>query len=359
MSQGPGNRSDSGASVTISDVARRAGVSKGAVSFALNGRPGVSNGTRERILRAAEELSWRPSVRARALSESRALAVGLILTCPPEHLASDPYVGHLLAGVEASLATAGYALVLIVVRDATSEAEAYGRLVRDGRIDGVLLTDPRIDDPRYALVTELGLEAVVIGHPDPSVPLPAVAAVERDAIAHAMRALVDAGHERIAHVSGPRQLIHSAERQSAWQEALLELGLTPGKVAEGDFTAEGGARATRRLLVRRPRPTAIFYANDLMAISGLRAARELGVDVPRQLSVVGFDDIPLAGHVHPRLTTIRQDPMAAGAAAASLLLACLRGERPAAPVLPAAALKIRESIAPAPSGHSTSSRSRG
>jgi DNA-binding LacI/PurR family transcriptional regulator len=335
---------------TIDDVARHAGVSKGAVSLALNGRPGVSDATRLRIAEAADALDWRPSVRAKALSESRALAIGLIIARPPGQLASDPFFAQLLAGVEAVLADAGYVLVLSVVADPASEAETYRRLADDGRVDGVLLTDARIGDPRYRLVSELDLEAVVIGHPDPGSGLPGVAADERSAIAQAVAALVDFGHERIAHVAGPAAIVHSAERRAAWRDALLAAGLPPGQVADGDFTREGGAHATRTLLGGHEAPTAILYANDLMAIGGLQVARELGVRVPQDLSVVGFDDTPLAEHVHPSLTTIRQDPVAAGSAAAALLLQRLGGPALAEIALPAPVLVVRDSTGPAPRG---------
>jgi DNA-binding LacI/PurR family transcriptional regulator len=333
---------------TIDDVARHAGVSKGAVSLALNGRPGVSDATRVRIAAAADALGWRPSARAKALSESRALAIGLIFARPPSLLAFDPFFGQLLAGVETELASSGYALVVSVVGDAAAEAETYRRLAHDGRVDGILITDARLDDPRYELVAELGLEAVVVGHPDRASGLPGVAADERTALTRAVGALVDLGHERVAHVSGPATLVHSAERRDAWRDALLASGLPAGPVVEGDLTGEGGARATKRLLKRKRPPTAILYANDLMAIAGLRVARELGLRVPRDFSVVGFDDILLAEHVHPSLTTIRQDPVAAGAAAAKLLLQRLRGEPVSTPALPDPVLVVRDSIGPAP-----------
>jgi DNA-binding LacI/PurR family transcriptional regulator len=330
---------------TIDDVARHAGVSKGAVSLALNGRPGVSDATRQRIAAAADALGWRPSARAKALSESRALAIGLITS---SQVAADPSFAALLTGVEDELAVAGYALVLSVVADADAEAQTYRRLAHDGRVDGVLLTNVRVDDPRYALVAELGLEAVVVGRPDQRHGLPGVAADVRGAFGRAVQALVDLGHRDIGHVAGPATLVDANERRDAWRDALAEAGLPAGPVAEGDFTGEGGARATRRLLERRRPPTAILYANDLMAIAGLRVARELALTVPRDLSIVGFDDVPLAEHVHPPLTTIRQHPVAAGAAAAKLLLQRLRGEPLTVPVLPEPQLVTRESIARAP-----------
>jgi len=333
---------------TIDDVARNAGVSKGAVSLALNGRPGVSEATRERIAAAAEALGWRPSARAKALSESRALAIGLIVARSTSPLPADPSFAALLAGVEDELGSAGYALVVSVVADAQAEAETYRRLAHDGRVDGVLLTDARVDDPRDALVNELGLEAVVVGPSDARSALPGVAADERGPLALAVGALAELGHRRIGHVTGPATLAQTAVRLEAWRAALAAAELPAGPVAGGDFTGEGGARATRRLLQRRDPPTAIVYASDLMAIAGLRVAGELGLRVPRDLSIIGFDDVPLAEHVHPPLTTIRQHPVAMGAVAARLLLQRLRGEPLAVPELPEPQLITRESIARAP-----------
>lgn len=333
---------------TIADVARCAGVSKSSVSLALNGRTGVSEATRLRIVAIADELGWRPSARGKALSESRALAIGLILARDAAHLAADPFFPQLLSGIESELSGSGYVLVLSVVSDERTELATYTRLARDGRIDGVLLTDARSDDPRYALAAELGLEAVVIGHPDPASGMPAVTSDQRTAVARAVGKLVALGHRRIAHISGPASLVHSAERFAAWRDALLAAGLAPGGYVESDFTYDGGAAATRTLLAETDPPTAILYSNDLMAIGGLGVARELGVRVPEDLSIIGFDDIPSAGHVHPSLTTIRQDFVHAGVAATRRLLERLEG-RPITPVhLPDPQLIVRASIGPAP-----------
>ena len=314
------------------------------MSLALNGRPGVSDATRQRIVDIADQLGWRPSVRGKALSESRALAIGLVMARATEQLASDPFFAQLLAGIEAELGASGYVLVLSVVADEQTELETYTRLVRDGRIDGVLLTDARLADPRYPLMAALGLEAVVIGQPDPSSGLAAVTSDQRVGIARAVGKLVDLGHRHIAHVSGPTALVHSAERQAAWRDALLAAGLPPGEVIEGDFTHDSGVRSTRALLTRPDPPTAILYANDLMAIGGLAVARELHVRVPDDLSIIGFDDVPIAEHVHPSLTTIRQDFVLIGAAATRRLLERLRGD-PVTPIgLPDPQLIVRESI---------------
>src|SRR5829696_10406807 len=169
---------------TIVDVARRAGVSKGAVSFALNDRPGVAPETRDRILAAASDLGWQPSTRARALSRSRAFAVGLVMRRAPELLGADPFFPQFLAGVESVLAERGSALVLQVVGDDDeAEAASYRRLAGQGRVDGVFLNDMLVDDHRFGLLAGLGLPAVAVGRPTGPCPFPVVTVDDRQGVA--------------------------------------------------------------------------------------------------------------------------------------------------------------------------------
>lgn len=331
--------------VTIVDVARAAGVSKSAVSFALNQRPGVAPQTRQRILQVAEELGWAPSQPARALSTSRAHAFGLVIARPPEILSEDAFFPAFIAGVEAELQTSGHALVLQVVRP-THELDGYRRLVRDSRVDGVLLTDLRTRDPRIALLQSLGLPAVTLNRiPGPS-PFPAISLDDTAAVRAAVTHLIDLGHRNIAHVAGPGSYVHGAARRTAWARALTEAGLPRGPLARGDFSARGGAAATRRLLQLPDPPTAIVYASDIMAIAGLAAARERGLDVPADLSIVGFDDTPLAGYVHPALTTARSDVVGWGRAATRALRALTAGHAQPDVSCPPAQLILRRSTGP-------------
>ena len=307
--------------ITITDVASRAGVSISAVSFALNGRPGLAEETRQRILDVAHEMGWSPSQRARSLAVSRAFAVGLVLSRAPELLGSDPFYPMFIAGTEAVLSESGYSLLLQVLPHPGKEAEAYRRLVAQGRVDGVFLTDLRHHDPRVAMLTELGLSAVTLNRPDVPSTLPAVCLDDNaPGITEMTQHLLDLGHTRIAHVTGPPEYMHAVRRREAWRAAMAGAGLPEGPVVISDFTASGGAEATRELLALDEPPTAIVYANDLMAISGMAVAQELGFSVPERLSVTGFDDTELAAHVHPALTTVRTSPFAWGQAAARALL---------------------------------------
>ncbi|MGH3313686.1 MAG: LacI family DNA-binding transcriptional regulator [Streptomyces sp.] len=340
-------------SPTIADVARAAGVSKGTVSFALNNRPGVAPDTKARILAAAAELGFRPSHRARALSHSRAFALGLVMARPAELLGADPFFPAFIAGVETELAKVGHALVLrVVTGDWEEEAGGYRQLAEDGRVDGVFLSDLRVGgDPRLRLLRELHLPAVTLQPPDTSQPFPAVTLDERTGIRAAVEHLAALGHRRIGHVAGPQQFVHGRGRRDAWEEALRELGLPPGPEAAGDFTAAGGAAATRRLLRGDDPPSAIVYANDLMAIAGITVAHELGLSIPDDLSITGFDDTELARHVHPPLTTVHMDALGMGRAAARALLQLVEKGSAESVELPPTELVVRRSTAsPAPGG---------
>ena len=334
---------------TIQDVARLAGVSNGAVSLALNGKAGVAESTRERIIAAANELGWRPSIGARALLSSRAFAVGLILARDPELLGADPFFPSFIAGVESELAQRGYALVLQVVRDDPhAEGDAYRRLSQEHRVDGVFLTDLHQQDRRIPLVQELELPAIAIGAPSPPASIVSVGVDDRIGVCEAVVHLLSLGHKRIAFVGGTPGYVHSASRLEAWRQALEQAGVEPGPTDAGDFTAAGGAAATARLLAGANPPTAIVYANDLMAIAGMSVAAQRGIEVPGGLSVVGFDDVPIAAHLNPPLTTVRQDVMSWGRASAVALLSIIEYREVAAPGLSPSELVRRGTTAPPP-----------
>jgi len=341
---------------TIADVARVAGVSKGAVSFALNDRPGVAEATRSRILAAAAELGWAPSHRARALSSSRALTVGLVVARTPETLSADPFFPAFIAGIETTLADRGQALLLQVVPDQEAERRSYEGLAASGRVDGVFLTDLRHDDPRPALLESLGLPAVLIA-PEPVTCASAVVIVDdRPGIASAVEHLVALGHRRIAHVSGPVEFVHTRTRREAWAGAVAAAGLDEIPCFHSDFSPAGGAHATQRLLELHEPPTAIVYANDLMAIAGMSAAQTRGLSVPGDLSVTGFDDTPIAAHLRPPLTTVRTDAVGWGRAAAQCLLRLVDEGAAREVTLPPPELVLRASTGPPPSTTRPSSR---
>ena len=339
-------------SLTIADVARAAGVSPSAVSFALNGRRGVAPATRDRILATAERLGWRPSASARSLSRSRADAVGLVIARPVELLVADPFFPALIAGAESELATHGQALLLSVVDPGPAETAHYRQLASRGRVDGVLLTDLLTRDDRPDLLTGLGIPAVAVGRPVGGCSVPSVVVDDRPGVAAAVDHLAALGHRRIAYVAGPPPYVHSRSRRLAFTAAARRHGLDDARVVVADFSAAGGAAATAELLDSPHPPTAVLYVNDTSALAGMSTARARGLSVPGDLSVVGFDDTELGRAVQPALTTIAGDPVGWGRTATAVLLDAVAANRdesgapPATTVLPAADLVVRDSTAP-------------
>jgi DNA-binding LacI/PurR family transcriptional regulator len=331
---------------TISDVAQRAGVSKGAVSFALNGKPGVSAQTRSRVLQAAADLGFTPSATARALAGRRSNTLGLILTRDPEMLGSDPFFPPFMAGVESVIAPIGRALTLRFVQT-QQEAAAYTEVAQSKRVDGVIVADLRVDDPRPGLLADLDLPFVTLNRPDvPSVG-PAVCLDDQQGIKDAVNHLVWLGHRVIAHVAGPGNYLHANSRRDEWRRMIEAAGSVATDPVEADFTAAGGARATEELLDRPAPPTAILYSNDLMAMAGLAVANRRGIAVPHDLSIVGYDDAELTAHLHPPLSTVRTDAYQWGRAAATTLIELLDGQQPADVHLPPARFVPRGSTGPA------------
>ncbi|MFF5426237.1 MULTISPECIES: LacI family DNA-binding transcriptional regulator [unclassified Streptomyces] len=330
---------------TIADIARRAGVSKGAVSFALNGRPGVSAATRERILRVAEEMNWRPHSAARALGGARAGTVGLVLARPARTIGLEPFFGQLLSGLQAALSTRGTALQLLVVEDTAAEIEVYRRWTSEHRVDGFVLVDLQVRDPRVPVLEELGVPAMVIGGPGRHGRLPSVWADDREAMLSLVEYLAALGHRRIAHLAGLPAFQHTRRRIRAVRDGARRLGLEAVSLPT-DFSDAEGAAATRALLARPRRPTALIYDSDVMAVAGLGVAAEMGVAVPGELSVVSFEDSALARIVHPALTALTRDTFALGEQVARALLALLDDPGSARDIKnPTPRLTVRESTA--------------
>ena len=333
---------------TIADVALRAGVSKGLVSFALNDRPGVNVATRDRILTVAAEMGWSPDVRARSLSTNRSFALGLVLQRDTEIVAGDPFFPAFIAGVERELSPAGQALVLASVATGPLEADTYRKLASERRVDGVFIADLRAADERLALVESLGLVAVTLGHPDIDSPFPAVTVDDVDGMIATVDHLVELGHRSLAHVAGSSGMLHARKRRDAFMSACSERGVD-GRVVETDFSAREGAEATNELIRdAETRPTAITYSNDQMAIAGIAVAQRSGLSVPRDLSVSGFDDSDIARYVYPSLTSVATDAVEWGAAAARALLAAIAGVAFEDTDLAPARLVVRESTGLAP-----------
>ncbi|AZS75624.1 LacI family transcriptional regulator [Streptomyces lydicus] len=365
---------------TIKDIARRAGVSESAVSFALNDRPGVSQDTRARVRRVAEELGWQANSAARALSGERAGAMGLVLARPAQTLGVESFFLQLVSGIQEVLSARQIALLFQVVEDLDTECALYRRWWAERRVDGVLVVDPRTDDPRPELLAALGLPAVVVGGsaapgPDPGEPaaaepaagepaaaepaatpphplLSTVWADDAKAMARILDHLYGLGHRRIVHIAGLPGLAHTARRIQSLRTEADRRGLDRRQVhsVTTDYSDAEGAEATRRLLDAARPPTAIVYDNDVMAVAGASVAAGRGIPVPGALSIVAWDDSALCRVTHPRLTALVRDTPGFGRLAAQELLAVLDGGplRTVQGELPH--LEARESTATPPPG---------
>ncbi|MFB7950235.1 LacI family DNA-binding transcriptional regulator, partial [Kitasatospora phosalacinea] len=291
--------------VTIREVAALAGVSAGAVSLALNDRPGVSETTRQRIRAAAEQLGWVPSQAARNLAAraGRTDTIGLVITRPARQLGLEPFYMEFISGIESVLEEIEGSLLLRLVRDREQEIAVHRTWWRDRRICGSILVDLTKSDLRIQALARLGIPTVVAGNP--GLTGGSVAAVWTDdsaAVEEAVRYLAMLGHRRIARVGGDPRLGHTAIRTRALAAVAEQLGLEPPRSLPTDFSGQAGARATRMLLASAHRPTAIIYDNDIMAVAGLAVAAEFGLHVPADLSLIAWDDSQLCRLTHPALS---------------------------------------------------------
>ncbi|AEW98904.1 LacI family DNA-binding transcriptional regulator [Streptantibioticus cattleyicolor] len=346
---GPGGRRARARRATMKDIARRAGVSESAVSFALNDRPGVSEATRERVRRVAEQLGWRASSAAKALSGVGSGTVGLVLARPAGTLGVESFFLQLISGIQQVLAERQLGLLFQVVEDLDAECATYRRWWAERRVDGVLVVDPRSADPRPGLLDSLALPTVFVGgapeRPDDAA-LSVVSADDAGAMARVVDHLHGLGHRRITHIAGLPDLAHTARRVASLRAQAERLGLTGVRSVTTDYSDAQGAAATRRVLDEPDPPTAIVYDNDVMAAAGVAVAAARGVGVPADLSVVAWEDSVLCRVVHPWLTALARDTIAFGRTAARELTALLDGGPPRTVRLPLPELVVRESTAP-------------
>jgi LacI family transcriptional regulator len=330
---------------TIADVARAARVHPSTVSRALNDGAALRAETRERVLRAARKLDYRPSALARGLRLQRTLTVGMLV---PD--IANPFFPPIIRGAEDTTLARGYALVLCNTEDVPEREATYLRVLRERQVDGLLIASSRMAD---SVITRLRRERfpfVLVNRSARGAEL-TVTVDNRRAAGEAIAHLVALGHRRIAHIAGPQTTTTGLERAEGARVAIQRHGLPRSAalwIEANAFSEAEGYRCARVLLAEEGRPTAIFGANDLIAVGVLRAAREARLRVPEDLSVVGFNDIRQAELLEPPLTTVRVPQYEMGATSARLLIARLENEPLAEShvVLPAS-FTVRGSTAPA------------
>ena len=303
--------------ITIKHVAQEAGVSTQTVSRVINHRPDVAAETRQRVQGVIDRLGYQPSYVARSLIQGRSSTFGVVAY-------GLDYNGpsRTLSGIEQQASELGFTLLLSLVRDPDPRDHEPERLLRDmlaRHVDGIIWAVPDIGENRAWIneETRTFFTPVVFLSMAPSQGLSVIAIDNRMGGRMAVEHLLAGGHRRIGHVTGPLDWWEARQRQAGWHDALVQSGAEAGEslVAVGNWSAESGMLGLRQLLERRPDVEAVFFGNDQMALGGIRAARQLGLQIPGDVAIIGFDDIPESAYFCPPLSTVRQPIFELGALA--------------------------------------------
>lgn len=320
------------APVTIRDVARAAGVSVATVSRAVNDSPLVTEQTRQQVAAIAEQMGYVPHGAARSLATRRTHTIGVLL---PDLYGE--FFSEVIRGIDLTVRAAGYHCLVSSARHDAMQLEAALRSML-GRVDGVILMSPEFTGEVSRRALRGGFPVVLLNCPSPDPAFDSMTIANYEGAYAMVRHLAGLGHRRIAIIQGAAGNFDAAERLRGYRAAVKDTGAVadPALEAEGDFTEESGALAVTALLRLDQPPTAIFAANDCMAIGALSALRDAGVTVPGDIALGGFDDIPMARYVTPALTSVHVDISALGERTAARLLAKLEG--------PADARRIRDTL---------------
>ncbi|WP_421382232.1 LacI family DNA-binding transcriptional regulator [Bacillus salacetis] len=332
---------------TIKDIAKAAGVSVTTVSRALNGYSDVKELTRQKIAAVAKELNYSPNTLARSLVMNKSQTIGLLVSGFTKESVKDNFTVEVLAGVNECASEMNYDLVLFNTNSSMQREKTYTQLCKERRVDGVIIQGIRTDDPYLKEVVDSDIPCVLIDIPVTSENVGYVTTDNELGADKAVQHLVELGHRNIGMVNGHEYAFVSQKRLNGYKRALENAGLpfNPKYVVDGNFKEGEAAKVTKELLTEHPEITAVFCASDLMAIGSLKAAQEMGKQIPSDLSIVGYDDILLASYVSPSLTTVAQNKFQLGFEAAQMLLNLLTKGDQLKQVILQTELKKRESTA--------------
>jgi LacI family transcriptional regulator len=314
--------------VSLRAIATQLGLSVTTVSRALGGFPEVASETRARVLAEAQRIDYRPNQLARRLRNGRSEAVGLVLPAEAGHF-DDPFFLRLLAAVGPPLQRAGLDLLVMTARPGTEEQGAYRHLIEGRRVDGVLLARTRRDDPRIRYLLDRGVPFVVHGRCEETRPYAFVDIDGAAACQAATERLIGLGHRRIGLINAPPHYMFAHYRERGWRAALAAAGLPTGPVLHAEPSEEAGFTLMRAMLSEPAPPTAALCATDRLAIGALHAVSQAGLRAGRDISLIGYDDLPMAACTDPPLTTIQQPIDRAGARMVEMLTAVRDGADPA------------------------------
>ncbi len=313
--------------LTIRDIARLAGVSRSTVSLVINDDPRISKETKTRVNSVIAEAGYRPNSQARSLARQRADAVAVVLPRTQSHLFADFYFAEAISGISAALSEAGFRLLIEIAEDNAARPNQLLSLYRERGVDGMLLLGTTDKDTYVQDLIEARVPVVLVNSRRDGAA--SVLADNRQGMAAMVRHLCEVGHRRIGFIGGLEETTVGADRSIGFEEGLRDSGIPfdPDLRLWGNFSETSGCEVARELLGRPNPPTALVAANDMMAIGALRVAQEeLGMVVPKDLTVVGADDVRLTTYVRPKLTTLAQDIFEIGRLATRCLLQALEAK---------------------------------
>ena len=335
MTQGPRARP------TLEQVAELAGYSRATVSRVVNGTRRVAPEIQEAIQAAIHELNYVPNPAARSLATQRTDCYAFVITEVESRFFSDEFFPRLLKGLGDELERAGKQLILMLAHDPSGYA-GIEKYAVGGHLDGVILASMHGADPLPARLARAGVPVVLSGRPLGDFDVPYVDVDHRASVREAVTYLISSGRRSIATIAGPQDMVGGIERLDGYREALDAAGMLP-TMEYGEFTRASGESAMRRLLSDAPSIDAVFVASDLMAAGAMSVIREAGLRIPEDIAIIGYDDIDLAQHCDPPLTTVRQPVAEMGAELARKVIALQAGRTVEAATIMATHLVRRES----------------
>jgi len=331
--------------VTIRDVAKYLNLSVTTVSRALAGHDDVAESTRQRVIKAAQEMGYVPTHAARQLRRQRTETIGLVFPTLGSRF-SDPFFSEFMAGVGDETSRSNYDLLVSVASPGEPEQTTYQRLVNSRRVDGFILVRMRLDDWRIRYLSQQGVPFASFGRSQTVENNPSIGVDGRAGTRELVRHLVSMGHSRIAFIGAPADLTLSRDRLNGYQDGLDDAGIDfdPNLVLQGNLTRTEGYKATKTLLERKSPPSAIIGINDLTALGSTHAAQESGLIVGRDIAIAGFDGIEASEHSHPPLTTVYQPVYDIGRKVCVMLITQIEGrELPQTHLLLKPKLIVRQS----------------
>ena len=303
--------------VTIKDVAREAGISYSTVSRVVNNKEYVKPATRQRVLEAMEKLGYQANLQARSLAGGRTNVVGLLV-----HDIASPYTGELIRGIDDVLAANDYELMVYTTHRRKNQEPKFVATMARGLTEGLLIVLPVQAEKYIENLRERNFPYVLIDQNSEDSQAPSVTSANRQGACDAVEHLIGLGHRRIGVITGWMDIAGARDRLAGYKLALAKhnIPFDPDLVIEGDFTPPSGYIGTEKLLNLNKPPTAIFPSNDDAAAGALDAIKNGGLRVPEDISVIGFDDVPMAANLSPKLTTVRQPIEEVGKIATQMLL---------------------------------------